>query len=85
MRIGCVNIEGIRGKIGNEGVEKLLEKVDILGGLETWVEKDLDIKIPGFQVVATKRAVRRTRMGRAAGGMVILVRDEWGSLPALLT
>ena len=59
------------GKIGNEGLVELLDRVDIIGFVETWVERELDLNIPGFQVVGNKWAKRRVNMGRAGGDISV--------------
>ena len=44
--------------------------------METWIQKEVEVDFPRFKTVGNKVVKKRSKMGRASGGMMVMVRED---------
>jgi len=75
LKIGCLNVEGLSGKMKNINFVRYMTQFHIFACVETWGIKHSDFQLAGYTVY-NKTKEKASKYGHASSGISVFIKDS---------
>ena len=83
LKVGFINIAGIWKACGNMEIYNILNDINILGLVESWLSPNEKFSLDGY-INYKKNRVKLNKFDRTPGGLMMLIQESLGKFVNLI-